>query len=379
VKERIFTPGPTPLPEEVRLEQARQIIHHRTAEFSEIFKQVCEGLKYVFQTKRDVFTFAASGTGAMESTIANLFSSGDKVLVVRGGKFGERWSDIGRSFGLEVIPIDVEWGRAVDPEQIEEKLKEEKNIKAVFTQLVETSTAVVYDIEGISKVVRKTPAILVVDAISGLGAHPLLTDEWRIDVVVAGSQKALMLPPGLSFVSLSEKAWEFTKTSTLPKYYWDFNKAKASLEKGQTPYTPAVSLICALREALRLIEDEKIETVIERHRKLAEATRKAAVAIGLEVFGDPPSNVVTAISLPEGIQDKELRKKLKDDYGVVIAGGQGKLSGKIVRIAHLGWMDKLDIIGVISALEMSLLELGYDLELGRGVKAAEQVLINDKL
>lgn len=378
MKRRIFTPGPTPLPERVRLEQTKQIIHHRTPEFSEVFKEVCQGLKYVFQTKREVLIFAASGTGAMEATVANLFSPGDKVLVVKGGKFGERWDEIGRSFGLEVVPIDVEWGKVVDPAQIEEKLEEDKKIKAVFTQLVETSTGVVYDIQGISKVVNKTPAILIVDAISGLGAHPLPTDKWGIDVVVAGSQKALMLPPGLAFVTLSAKAWDFVNSSTLPKYYWDFAKAKASLAKGQTPYTPAVSLICALREALRLIKEEGWDRVLERHQLLAEATRKAVVAMGLEVFGAPPSNVVTAISLPEGIEDKKLRRRMQDRYGVIIAGGQGKLSGRIVRIAHLGWMDKLDIIGVICALEMVLSELGYKVELGSAVKAAEQVLICDK-
>ena len=374
MKKRLFTPGPTPLPEEVKLSQAKDIIHHRTLEFSQIFKEVCEDLRYIFQTKNDVLVFAASGTGAMEAVVVNLLSPGDTVLVVRGGKFGERWEEISKTFGLNFIPIDVKWGKSVDPTLIEEKLKENRDIKAVFTQLVETSTGVINDIERIGKIVSKTSSVLVVDAISGLVAEPLYMDDWKIDVVVAGSQKGIMLPPGLSFVALSEKAWKMVEKSTFPKYYWDFKKAKDSLTKGQTPYTPAISLICALKESLRLIKKEGLDKIIERHCLLAEATRRAVSSLGLEIFADPPSNVVTAILVPEGIDEKELRRKMRENYGVIVAGGQGKLSGKIIRIAHLGWMDKLDIIGVISALEMALTELGYEIELGKGVKAAEEVL-----
>jgi aspartate aminotransferase-like enzyme len=375
MKERIFTPGPTPLPEKVRLSQAKDIIHHRTPEFSQVFEEVREGLKYVFQTQNDVLILTASGSGAMEATISNLLSPQDKILVTRGGKFGERWGEIGEAFGLNVVPIDVKWGKAVEPEKIEEKLQEDGRIKAVFTQLVETSTGVVNDIKRMGEIVSRTSAILVVDAISGLGAEPLFTDEWKVDVVVAGSQKAFMLPPGLAFVSLSQKAWKMVEESTLPKYYWDLKKAKASLTKGQTPYTPAISLICALRESLRLIREEGWDKILERHRLLAQATRRGVTSLGLEIFADSPSNVVTPVLVPEKIGEKELRKKLQKDYGVTVAGGQGELSGKVIRIAHLGWMDKLDIIGAISALEMSLVELGYEVELGRGVRAAEEVLI----
>lgn len=373
MKRRLFTPGPTPVPQEVKLSQAGDILHHRTSQFARIFQEVCEDLKYLFQTQNDVLTFAASGTGAMEAAVANLLSPGDTVIVVKGGKFGERWDQICRAFGVNVVPIDVEWGKAVDPDRIGEDLKRNREIKAVFTQLVETSTGVVNDINSISKIVSETSAILVVDAISGLGGEALPMDDWEVDVVVAGSQKGIMLPPGLSFVALSEKAWSMVDNSTLPKYYWDFKKTKKSLKKGQTPYTPAISLIMGLRESLRLIKKEGLEKVLERHRTLARATRGAVSSLGLQVFGDPPCNVVTAVSLPQNIGDKEIRDKMRDEYGVVVAGGQGKLSGRIIRIAHLGWMDKLDMISVISALEMSLIDSGYQVEFGKGITAAEEV------
>lgn len=374
MRKRIFTPGPTPLPERVKLSQAKDIIHHRTQQFSEILEEVSQGLKYVFQTNNSVLTFVASGTGAMEATVVNLLSSGDKVLVIRGGKFGERWTEICQSFGTEVINIDIEWETAVDPATIERKLRENQDIKAVFTQLVETSTGVVYDIEAIAEIVSKTNAILVVDAISGLGAQPLFTEKWGVDVVVGGSQKALMLPPGLSFVTLSQRAWKNVENSNFPRYYWDFKKAKKALDKKQTPYTPAVSLICALKESLRLIRKEGWENVLKRHSVLAKATREAVSALELSIFGHPASNVLTAILVPGGVDEKELRKKMQDKYGVLIAGGQAQLSGKIIRIAHLGWIDSLDVITVISALEMSLMDLGYRINLGKGVKAAQEVL-----
>ncbi len=374
MKKRLFTPGPTPLPEEVRLAQAKEIIHHRGKEFSTIFEEVCQGLKDVLQTENDVLVLTASGTGAMEAAVVNLLSPQDEVLVVRGGKFGERWAEIGNSFGIKVTCLDVKWGTVVDPQLIKESLARNPKIKAVFTQLTETSTGVVYDIKNIAKVVSKTDAVLVVDAISGLGAEELFTDEWGVDVVIGGSQKALMIPPGLAFVSLSERAWKLVERSTLPKYYWDFKKAKKSLSKLQTPYTPAVSLICALKESLRLIKKEGWQNLVQRYHRLAEATRKGVLALGLEIFSQVPSNVVTAVKMPPGIDADELRQTMRNKYGIEVAGGQGELAGKIIRIAHLGWMDSLDVIVVISALEMALLEWGYSLELGKGVKAAEEIL-----
>ena len=374
LKQRLFTPGPTPLPEEVRLSQAKEILHHRSKEFSVVFQEVRQGLKYIFQTENEVLLFTASGTGAMEAVIANLFSSKDKVLAIRGGKFGERWADIAKIFGVEAIPLDIEWGSTVNIHLIEKKLDADPKIKAVFTQLVETSTGVAYDIQGMAEIVKKRDAVLIVDAVSGLGAQPLLADEWGVDVVVGASQKALMIPPGLSFVSLSTRAWRLVENSDLPKYYWDFKKTKLTQEKNQTPYTPAVSLICALRESLNLLKKEGWGNVINRHAQLAEATRKAVLALGLELFGEANSNVVTAIKVPLRVDEKNLRKIMRGKYGVNVAGGQGELSGKIIRIAHLGWMDFCDIIMAISSLEMALWELGYPLKLGKGVAAAEEVL-----
>lgn len=374
MKKRLFTPGPTPLPEEVRLSQAREIVHHRGKEFAEIFKEVRQRLKYVFQTEEEVFVFAASGTGAMEAAIANLLSSGDKVLVVKGGKFGKRWAEIATAFGIQVIPLDVRWGSAPDPSLIQKKLTAHQEIKAVFTQLVETSTGVVYDVKAIAEVVRSTEAILVVDAISGLGAQFFPTHDWGIDVVIGGSQKGLMIPPGLAFVTLSPKAWRLVENSNIPRYYWDFKKVRKALDKNQTPYTPAVSLICGLRESLRLLRKEGWENVLARHARLAEATRKAALALGLKIFSKVPSNVVTAIEVPPGIDANELRIMMRDGYGVEVAGGQEELRGKIIRIAHLGWMDGSDMVGAVSCLEISLSKLGYPVTLGKGVAAAEEVL-----
>lgn len=373
MKQRLFTPGPTPLPEEVKLSQAREIVHHRTNQFKQVFQEVEEGLKYVFQTDNDVFLFTSSGTGAMEAAVANLLSPEDEVLVIGGGKFAERWAEIIQAFGGKVNLVDVEWGKGVDPLKVEEGISQNPEIKAVFTQLVETSTGAVYDIEALGRILRKTSTALVVDAISALCAHPLHTDKWGVDAVIGGSQKALMIPPGLAFVAISEKAWKLVENSTSPKYYWDFKKARNALAKFQTPYTPAVSLIFALRDSLRLLKEEGIERVVNRHAELAKATRKAILAMGLKIFGENPSNVVTSVTLPPQIDEKKLRRLMQARFGVQVAGGQDSLAGKIIRIAHLGWTDTSDIIVVISALEMALLELGYSVELGKGLKAAEEV------
>lgn len=375
-KKYLLAPGPTPVPPEVLAAMAQPIIHHRTPEYREIFAEVNEGLKYVFQTKNDVLTFAASGTGAMEAAVANLLSPGDKALVVEGGKFGERFREIGEAYGVEVVPIKVEWGKAVELVLMRQKLKEEREIKAVFTTLCETSTGVVNDIKAMGEIVSGEEAVLVVDAISGLGAMELQSDDWNVDVVVAGSQKGLMIPPGLAFASVSEKAWKLAKESKLPKYYFSFLKAKESLDKTDHPFTPAISLVIALREALRKIREEGLENVLYRHARLARATRAAVTALGLKLFAtEAPSNAVTAVKVPEGIDGVALVKNMREKYGVTIAGGQSQLKGKIFRIAHLGYTDTFDLSVAISALEMALSELGYKVELGAGVKAAEEVLL----
>ncbi len=375
-KKYLFTPGPTTVPPECLLTMAQPIIHHRTPEYMKIFGEVREGLKYVFKTENEVLTFASSGTGAMEASVSNLLSRGDKVIVVKGGKFGERFAEIAAAFGVDVIPVDVEWGRAVEPEVVRKKLAEDSNVKAVFTTLCETSTGVVNDIKEMGEIVSKFNAVLVVDAISGLASVELNTDEWQVDVVVSGSQKGLMIPPGLSFVSVSDKAWDLVGVSNLPKYYFDFKKVKKAQEKSDSAFTPAISLIIGLRQALGMLKEEGIENVISRHACLAEATRRGMSGLNLELFADRPSNSVTAVKVPSKIDGANFVKRLREK-GVSIAGGQAQLKGKIFRLAHMGYMDKFDILQMVSAVEVELREMGYELQLGKGVQAAEEVFLKE--
>ncbi len=372
----LLTPGPTPVPPEALEAMARPIIHHRTPQFQAILKEVEEGLRHIFRTKAPVLIFSSSGTGAMEGAIASLLSPGDKAIVVRGGKFGERWGELCTAYGIEFIPIDIEWGRSVDPKDIERILKEGgSGIKAVYTTLCETSTGVATDIEAIAKITKDTQAVLVVDAISALGAVPLKTDKWGIDVVVAGSQKGLMSPPGLAFVSLSRKALDMAERSRLPKYYFDFVKHKKSIEKNDTPYTPAVNLIIGIREALRLIKEEGLENVLNKHKRHARAVRRAMGALGLKLFApDTYSDAVTAVRVPEGIDGARLVKTMRDNYGIAIAGGQARLKGRIFRIATMGYITADDLKKGIETLETVLAEMGYKFEKGSGVKAFEETL-----
>ena len=376
MKNYLLTPGPTPVPPEALEAMARPIIHHRTPQFQVILKEVEEDLKYIFQTKNNVLIFASSGTGAMEGSVVSLLSPGDKAIVVRGGKFGERWGELCQAYGIEFIPIDVEWGKAVDPMQIKRVLEGEgSRVKGVYVTLCETSTGVTTDIEAIAKIVKDTQAVLVVDAISALGAVPLKTDEWGIDVVVAGSQKGLMIPPGLSFVSLSQKALSLVEKSTLPKYYFNFASYNKSIEKNDTPYTPAVNLIIGLNEALKMIRKDGLENVLNRHRKHAEAIRSAMKALGLDLFApDAYSDAVTAVKVPEGIDGAKLVKTMRDKYGVGIAGGQAQLKGKIFRIAAMGHIQAGDIKVCIETLETVLLEMGYKFKKGIAIKAFEEIL-----
>lgn len=370
----LMAPGPTAIPHQVLLAMARPVIHHRTPEFRAILKEVNEGLKYLFRTKNPVVTLSASGTGAMEAAVVNTLSRGDRALVVRGGKFGERWGDLCEAYGVEATRIDVEWGHAVDPEEIKKALDENPDIRAVFTTLCETSTCVRNDIEAIGKIVAGTPAILVVDAVSGLCAEELRTDEWSVDIVVTGSQKALMLPPGLAFASISPKAEALIKSSDLPKFYLSFAKALKSLEKDDTPFTSAVSLIYGLRESIALLKEEGLENVVARHARLANATREAARALGLGLLARVPSNVATAMVMPDGIDAEKLRKILSADMNITVAGGQESLKGNVIRVAHLGYCSESDTITTVSAIEMALRKLGHDCELGAGVAAVEKAL-----
>ena len=374
-KKYLLTPGPTSVPPEVLLAMSQPIIHHRTQEYRQIFAEVNEGLKYLFQTANDVLIFSSSGTGAMEAAVCNLLSPKDKALVVRGGKFGERFGEICAAYGIEVVPVDVVWGESVEPEEIESKLALYPDIKAVFTTLCETSTGVVTDIESIGKIVAKHSAVLVVDAISGLGAMEYKPDLWQVDVTVGSSQKGLMLPPGLSFVSLSKRGWKLVAESQLPKYYFSFAAARKAALGGESPFTPAISLIIGLNRALQMIKKEGIENTWERHSRLAAAVRAGVKALKLELFAPrAPANAVTAVKVPQEIDGTLLIKKMSEKYGMTIAGGQDHLKGKIFRIATLGYADTFDVISVLSALAMTLSELGYEVELGAAVKAAEEIL-----
>ena len=376
-KSYLLTPGPTPLPPEICESLSRPIIHHRTPQFQAILKEAHEGLKYVFQTANDVFILTSSGTGGLEAAVINFLSPGDTVISVDAGKFGERWAEICQAYGVNCEVIKVEWGKAVNPKDIEAKLKAGKGkVKAIFTTLCETSTGVATDIKAIGGIVKDSEAILVVDAVSGLGAIDLKSDLWSCDVVVSGSQKGLMLPPGLGFISVSPKAWKLAETSKCPKYYFDLKAAKKAYASTDTPWTPAIGLVIALNEAIKMMKAESLEKIFSWHNKMAEAVRAAVKALGLELFApDAYSDVVTAVKVPAGIDGEKLVKTMRDTFGVTIAGGQSEMKGKIFRFAHMGYIGEFDIITGISCLEKVLLQMGYKFELGSGVAAAEKVFL----
>ena len=372
-KKWLFTPGPTPIPPEALLAMAQPIDYHRSDAAVTLIKDVLEKLKHVFQTENDVLFLTSSGTGAMEGAVANLLSHGDKVIVIRSGKFGERWSEICTAYGIEVIPIDVTWGNSVETQTVETLLTQHPDVKAVFATLCETSTGALHDIEALAGLTRTRPTLLVVDAVSALGADDLQMDNWGVDVVVSCSQKGLMTPPGLAFAALNQRAWNAIERSDLPKYYLDFRKAYESGLQGSVPYTPAVTLLTALQCALNRICEEGIRNTIDRHSLLASATRSAVKALGLPLFAASPANTLTSIRLPTEIDGKAFINLMRDTYGITYAGGQSQLSGKIVRIAHLGWMNENDVIVAISAFERGLTEIGYDVPLGAGVAATQEV------
>ena len=374
-KNYLLTPGPTPLPPYVCEALARPIIHHRTPQFQAILKETEENLKYVFQTKNDVFILASSGTGAMEAAVVNTINPGDKVVVIEGGKFGERWTELASMAHAEIDVIGVEWGKAVDPKIIKKKIEKDGRIKAVFATHCETSTGVSTDIKALGEITRNSSTLLIVDAISSLGSLDLKTDDWAVDIVVSGSQKGLMLPPGLGFLSLSKKAEQAVAACTTARYYFDLRSAKKALDKTDTPFTPAINLIIALNEVLKDMRKEGLEVVFSRNKKLAEATRAAVQAIGLELLApSAASDAVTAVKVPEGIDGGKLVKTMRDEYGVAIAGGQGYLKGKIARIAHMGFIRENDLVVGITTLEEVLSKMGYAFEKGKGVKTFKETL-----
>ncbi len=377
LKRYLLAPGPTPVPPEVLLSMAMPIIHHRAPDFLPILDSAKKGLQWLFQTKNDVLILSSTGTGGMVGAVNNFFNPGEKVLVLNGGKFGERWTKICQAYGLKVDELMVEWGYAVNPADVEAALKKDPDIKAVFVQATETSTGVYHDIEGLGKVIKKYEnTLFIVDAISALVAQDLRTDEWGVDVMIGGSQKGLMLPPGLAFVSVSEKAWKKNGSSKMPRFYFNFKKERENLAKNQTNFTSAVTLIIGLNEAIRMLQKEGLENVFKRHATLAHATREAVKAMGLGIYSkESPSNSVTAIEAPQGIDGQQIYKMLREKYGITGAGGQDKAKGKIFRLAHLGYADIFDVITGIAALEMVLKELGYALKLGTGVAKAQEILM----
>lgn len=352
----LLTPGPTPVPPSVLKVLSEPIFHHRTPQYREIFKHVSEDLKKVFRTKQNVYTFTGSGTLAMEASVVNFLSAGDKVICLEAGKFGERWAEIAKAYNLSAVIVKVPYGEAIPAEQVEVALKQNPDAKAVYGTQCETSTGVLLDIQKIAGIVAKSNAIFVVDAISGLAADPLEMDAWGIDVVVSGSQKGLMIPPGLGFVSASPKAWAMNKNAKLPRYYMDLAKCEKSLKDSDTPFTPALTLVLALQVALDQINREGIEHVWARSEKLAEETRIALKKLGLELFSKAPANTLTAVKVPAGIDGEKLVSVMRDEKGVTMAGGQGDMKGKVFRIAHMGFITKSDIDTGISVLKETLEE-----------------------
>jgi len=355
-------PGPTPIPDEILNVLSRQMINHRGPEFAELIRRMTDILKEIFQTKGDVLILTGSGTGGMEAAIVNMLSPGDKVLVVSNGFFGERFADIAEIYGAQVERLRFEWGSAADPEAVRQALAKDPGVKAVLVTHNETSTGVTNDLAAISNVVKEFEKLLLVDAISGLGAIALPADAWGCDVVVTASQKGWMVPPGLAMVSVSEKAWQAQAEARMPKYYWDFAKAKQFLdEKGQTPWTPAISMFFALAAALELFQQEGLQNILARHERVGSKAREVVKSLGLSLFPQDrcASNTVTAVKASEGLDVKKLLGILREEHDVVLSGGQQRLEGKIFRIGHLGYVSEEDMDAVGQALRIALPQAGF--------------------
>jgi aspartate aminotransferase-like enzyme len=373
-KQRLLTPGPTPLYPPALHAMMASDIHHRTEDFRKAYRSCLADLKEVLATAHDVLMFASSGTGAMDATVSNLFSKGDKVIVCSAGKFGERWVEIAKAYGLDATVLSTPYGKVVAPEEVQRALAKEPATKGVFVQASETSTGAAHDVRAMGRAVATTDAIFVVDAITGLGTMPLDIDGWGLDVLIGGSQKAFMVPPGLAFLSISPKAWKFTDTSTLPHYYFNLKKEKKSGDAGESSWTPATSLILALAESLRYIKQLGMPKLIENAQILAQATRAAVVRLGLELFApDSPAASATAIKAPEGMDSGIIVKEFRNRFGAIIANGQGSMKGQIFRIAHLGYFDFADLFAVIAGLEVILNANGFPVNYGAGVAAVEEV------
>lgn len=374
-KGRLFTPGPTPVPPEVTLRQAYPILHHRSPAFKTLFTRINQKLPELFKVHGPVISLAASGTGAMEAAVVNLLSPGERALTIEGGKFGQRWTELCRAYGVETERLSVEWGSALDPDRLAQRLQEPPEIHAIFVTQVETSTGVLFPLRELARTVQDaSDALIIVDAVSSLGGEELLPEAWGLDVVVSGSQKGMSLPPGLGFAWLSARAWDRASRLAGPRYYFDLIRARKALEGDETPFTPAVSLLMGLDEALALILEEGVEASWTRHRRLARATRAGCSALALELFPRSPAHVLTALKVPEGLDGGEVVRALAELEGLTVAGGQAALKGKIFRIAHVGYFDEQDVVGMLGGLERALSSLGYSVEPGAAVAAGQRAL-----
>jgi aspartate aminotransferase-like enzyme len=374
-----MAPGPTEIPPSVLAAAAKPILHHRTSEFRAIFSDVTEKIKYVFQTSQPILTLAASGTGGLEAVITNITLPGDKVIVISGGVFGERWAKIAEAHGRIVYRIVIEWGKVAKAEDVANAISAYPDASLICATLSETSTGVMHPIKELAEVTRASNIPLAVDAVSGLAVCELKTDEWGVDVVVAGSQKGLMIPPGLAFITMSERAWKQVETKNAPSFYFSLKQAMAKLTEEKlpdTPWTPNVSLVCQLQESLKLIHAEGIENIFQRHLLLAQATREAITAMGLKLFAqESPNPGVTSVHSPDGVDSGVIVKKLREEWGISIVGGQGKVKGKIFRIGHMGYCDRTDVLMTIAALECVLVELGVAVNRGAGVSKAQDIFL----
>jgi aspartate aminotransferase-like enzyme len=373
-KQRLLTPGPTPLYPPALQAMMASDVHHRTQDFIKIQASAMQGLKKAMGTSNDTLILTASGSGAMEASVSNFFSRGDKVVVCSAGKFGERWAEMVAAFGLEAIVLSEEYGSVVSPERLAETLAANPEVKGVFIQASETSTGAAHDVEAMAKIIAGTEAIFIVDAITGLGTMPLDIDGWGIDICIGGSQKSFMIPPGLAFISISPKAWGLNARSCMPRYYFDLKREKKMADKGETAWTPNTSHLIALNVALEYINNLGMDKLIENAQLLAKATRAAAAALGLELFApNNPGSSVTAIKSPAGIDSGVIVKGFRNHFGAIIANGQGSMQGKIFRMAHLGYFDFADMFSVIAGLELLLQQNGHPVELGSGVAAVQRL------
>jgi aspartate aminotransferase-like enzyme len=373
-KQRLLTPGPTPLYPKALHAMMGSDIHHRTEDFRSLYRAVLADLKEVMGTSNDVLTLVSSGTGAMEASVSNLFSPGDRVIVCVAGKFGERWAEIAQAYGLDAIVLQEEYGGAVSAQRVMDALKSQPNIRGVFVQASETSTGAAHDVRAMGEAIQKTDAIFVVDAITGLGTMPLDIDHWGLDIVIGGSQKAFMIPPGLAFLSISPKAWAFTETAQLPRYYFNLKREKKSAAGGESSWTPNTSLLLALAEALKYVKSIGMDKLVENAEMLAKATRAAVTALGLELFvPNSPGAAVTSVKTPKGMDSGVIVKEFRSRFGSIISNGQGSMKGQIFRIAHLGYFDFPDLFGVIAELEIILAAQGLPVKFGTGVAAVQNV------